>query len=73
LLNKDEIKKHFNFLDGLRESGVTNMLGSSTYLVDTFGLNKNLANHILAEWIKTFNPGTSLEARVSQVDMSKYT
>jgi hypothetical protein len=46
--------EHLEFLDGLRESGVTNMFGARPYLVEEFGLSKADASAILSEWMRTF-------------------
>jgi hypothetical protein len=48
---KDE---HLEFLDDLRESGVTNMFGATVYLVDELGLDKKVARQVLGYWIKSF-------------------
>jgi len=42
------------FLDGLRESGVTNMFGAGSYIVDEFGVSKSEATQLLTEWMRTF-------------------
>ena len=42
----------YDFLDDLRESGVTNMFGAAPYLMEAFELNKSEAKRILIEWIK---------------------
>ena len=42
------------YLDGLRESGVTNMLGAGQYLVSRFSVSADDAGKILVYWIKTF-------------------
>ena len=43
---------YFAYLDGLRESGATNMFGAGPYLVEEFHLDKELANEILAAWMR---------------------
>lgn len=49
-------EKYYEFLDGLRESGVTNMFGATLYLLNQFDeLDKALARKILADWMKTFH------------------
>ena len=48
---KDE---HLEYLDGLRESGVTNMFGATPYLVDEFGLCTDVARKVLTYWMHTF-------------------
>jgi len=42
---------YFAYLDGLRDSGVTNMFGACPYLVEEFHLEKKLASKILAAWM----------------------
>ena len=43
-----------NFLDILRESGLTNMFGAGQYLQDRFGVTKYDANRFLVKWMETF-------------------
>lgn len=43
------------YLDRLRESGVTNMYGAAPYLAAEFDLSKKDARLILAHWMDTFN------------------
>lgn len=53
----DEVQKereHFEYLDNLRESGVTNMFGAGVYLAREFNLSKSDATKILGKWIATF-------------------
>jgi hypothetical protein len=47
-------KEHKDYLDSLRESGTINMFGAGQYLIFEFGLEKQEARAILAEWMKTF-------------------
>ena len=47
--------EHLEYLDGLRESGVTNMFGARAYLLDEFdALEEKEAGKILTYWMKTF-------------------
>ena len=46
--------EYYEFLDGLRESGITNMFGAATYLEKQFGLDKKTSRDVLADWMKTF-------------------
>jgi hypothetical protein len=48
----DEYKE---YLEDLRDSGVTNMFGAPRYLMEEFGLSKADAIKITAEWMKTFD------------------
>lgn len=52
---KYEFEEYFDFLDDLRESGVTNMFGASPYLIEEFGMDKSTAQRILIEWMRTFD------------------
>lgn len=45
---------HLVFLDDLRESGVTNMFGATSWLVDKFNVEEKTAREILSYWMKTF-------------------
>ena len=44
----------YTYLEGLRQSGVTNMFGASPYLEREFGLNKNEAKKVLVDWMKSY-------------------
>jgi len=51
--------KHLEFLDNLRESGITNMLGARPYIVKAYPkLDINKAGEILAYWMETFGSET---------------
>jgi len=47
--------EYYQYLDNLRDSGVTNMFGASSYLVDEFDLEPKEARRILAEWMRTYS------------------
>ena len=46
--------EHKEFLDALRESGVTNMFGAVPYLIDEFGMSRNEAKEILMQWMRSY-------------------
>lgn len=48
-------KEHLEYLDNLRESGVTNMYGVTPYLQNEFYLDKKDARSILMYWMKSFS------------------
>lgn len=50
-LDKEEM---FDYLDTLRETGVTNMFGASPYLQQAFDIDRNEAKNVLSEWMKTY-------------------
>ena len=47
--------EHLAFLDGLRESGVTNMYGAGRYVEEHFDVDRATADAILGYWMKTFS------------------
>ena len=57
----------FEYLDDLRESGVTNMFGASPFLQEAFGLDRAEANRILGLWMKTFSRDKSAAERAADV------
>ena len=46
--------EHLEYLDGLRDSGVTNMFGGGEYISAAFGVSKAEARTILAYWMESF-------------------
>ena len=50
----NEYYEEFEYLNTLRESGVTNMFGASPYLQQAFDISKNEAKTILALWMNSF-------------------
>jgi hypothetical protein len=47
--------EHLEYLDELRESGVTNMWGAGAYLQDAFTIeSRKVAGKILTYWMKSF-------------------
>ena len=49
------MKKYFDYLVELRDSGETNMFGAAPYLERRFGLSRTEARNILVQWIESFN------------------
>jgi hypothetical protein len=49
-----EEKVMFNYLNDLRDSGVTNMFGAGPYLVDSFGLTKRESHQVVKKWMDNF-------------------
>ena len=44
----------WNFLETLRESGVTNMFGAAPYLMNEFGMDKYQARDALLDWMSNY-------------------
>ena len=48
-------EKYLEYLDALRESGITNMFGARPYLMNAYPkLSKDEAKEVLSYWMKTF-------------------
>jgi len=47
-------EQYTEFLDELRDSGVTNMFGATPYLQEAFGLDKIEARMILIDWMENY-------------------
>ena len=60
--------EHFDFLDDLRSSGVTNMFGAGPYIVTEFGVSRRESHDILRAWQKTFDPVKSSVDRVAEYE-----
>ena len=50
----DFVVEVFEYLDDLRESGVTNMFGAGRYLKEAYGFDEHVAKAFLAKWMETF-------------------
>lgn len=51
---KDMQAEYFKYLEELRNSGVTNMFGAGEFLEEAFGLEKQEAQRVLIEWMKSY-------------------
>jgi hypothetical protein len=58
---------YFRFLDGLRDSGVTNMFGAAPYLEAEFDLDGQEAREVLSKWMSTFDGSSTPEQRANMV------
>jgi len=50
----DDFDEALEYLDDLRESGVTNMYGAGAYLMEEFHVTRYDARNILKHWMDTF-------------------
>ena len=46
-------KSAFEYLEELRESGVTNMFGATPYLMKEFDLEERHAKNLLTKWMES--------------------
>jgi hypothetical protein len=53
-----ELARYFDYLDELRESGITNMFGARPYLANAFEMESKVAGAVLSAWMKTFDGKT---------------
>jgi hypothetical protein len=55
MIEKEDLKGYFDFLEDLRKSGLTNMLGARPYLQTAFpDLSEKEAKEILVKWLQSF-------------------
>ena len=47
-------QEHKNYLEFLRESGVTNTFGAGAYLQNEFGLSRHDAKKVLLGWMGSY-------------------
>jgi hypothetical protein len=59
----EQFVEAFEYLDELRESGVVNMFGATTYVVDDLGHDKKTARNLVTAWMKSYDGETSAEDR----------
>ena len=50
----DVLQEMLEYLDDLRESGVTNMFGAGPYVAEEFYATRALAGKVVGYWMKTF-------------------
>jgi hypothetical protein len=64
----EELAKAFEYLDGLRESGITNMFGAVPYLAEHIGdttRRQQASRDILSAWMETYSGEIAVEVRAS--------
>ena len=64
-------KTIFEFLDALRESGVTNMFGATPWLEKKFGMSSRRASLWLTKWMETFEDRQKKERQMKFVKVIK--
>lgn len=62
---KASLAEAFEYLDGLRESGATNMFGAAPYLERDLDLRVDEARSALSAWMKTFDGEKSPDERAA--------
>ena len=51
----EQMQEYFEYLEELRDSGVTNMFGAAPYLQREFNLSSKEARDILLKWMASFS------------------
>jgi len=52
---EDEWIEYYQYLEGLRQSGVTNMFGASPYLAKAYALSSSEAITIVGSWMENYS------------------
>lgn len=56
-ITDEQRAEYFEYLNNLRESGVTNMYNGGLYLEAEFGLDRREAKAVLLAWMASFKEG----------------
>ena len=51
----EEWIEYYEYLEDLRQSGITNMFGAAPYLQEDFGLDRREAKNILLSWMTHYD------------------
>lgn len=54
-MTEKKLAQYFDYLDELREEGVTNMFGATPYLMRDCGLSKDKASEVLSLWMCSYD------------------
>ena len=54
-------EEQLQYLDDLRDSGITNMFGAGPFLQYLFGLDRKQAHELLAHWMETYSDRHPIE------------
>ena len=65
-ISEGVVKQMHQFLNDLRDSGVTNMFGAAPYLQKEFGIDQKSAREVLANWMQSF--GENLDEEFTYKD-----
>jgi len=65
-MSPEHLTKCFSYLDNLRDSGITNMWGASSYLARAMRLESREASSVLGKWMKTFDVGKPAAVRAKE-------
>ena len=69
-MEREKLIECFEYLDELRDSGVTNMFGAGSYLQRDCNLEKKESHEVLGMWMKSFGDKSAQE-RVDEILVTK--
>ena len=67
-VDDESAEYYFDYLNKLRDSGVTNMFGAAPYLQAVFGLDKRTAREILSKFIKSRNKDRKAKEYIKSIE-----
>ena len=65
-MTEEELTEYFQYLDELRQSGITNMWGASRYVEGVFGLTPQEASRVTSKWMTSFTPDKTPAERAKE-------
>lgn len=51
----EEWVEYYQYLEGLRQSGITNMFGAAPYLAEAYALSQGEASEVLVSWMENYD------------------
>lgn len=65
-MTREDLTNYFTYMDGLRQSGITNMFGAGAYLQKKFQIGEVLSIKVHALWMETFGKHESAYDRATE-------
>lgn len=69
-MTAEQLETYFEYLDTLRETGVTNMFGAGRWLENAFDLDRKEAREVLSGWMATFAKDKPASERAVEAQVS---
>tara|TARA_R100000995_G_scaffold35555_1_gene16283 strand:- start:36480 stop:36704 length:225 start_codon:yes stop_codon:yes gene_type:complete len=51
----EEWSGYYEYLEALRQSGITNMFGAAPFLMNGYGMSEGEANNVLVSWMENYD------------------
>jgi hypothetical protein len=65
-ISAKKLASYFEYLDALRDSGITNMFGAAPYVMQAFKLNRDKASAVVGAWMRTFGKTEDAKLRAEK-------